>query len=30
MPAVGKTWDATLTNDLLRYLKSRFGSGSVG
>jgi cytochrome c oxidase subunit 2 len=30
MPAVGKTWDATLTKDLLRYLKSRFGSGSGG
>jgi cytochrome c oxidase subunit 2 len=25
MPAVGRTWDATLTNSLIAYLKTRFG-----
>ena len=30
MPAVGKTWDAKLTNSLIGYLKSRFGSTSGG
>ena len=25
MPAVGRTWDAKLTNSLISYLKSRFG-----
>jgi cytochrome c oxidase subunit 2 len=30
MPAVGKTWDARLTNSLIGYLKSRFGGSSGG
>jgi cytochrome c oxidase subunit 2 len=30
MPAVGKTWDAKLTDSLVNYVKSRFGGSSGG